>query len=567
MIQKNVHLLTFCAIAILYLMFPIKIHQWESYWYASGLESLYHVNDIHHFFRVNLNENLNFDLFNPNHPLLHLITDFFYRFFPSLRTLIITQFINIAFSLIGLWVSLKISIKIGLNIITTSLFILLLGTTNLYWYYSMSSEVYIAPSAMLICAFYFLLLLEHSIVKNKSHTNALMLIPIFYSLACSFHLLAFPFLLPIIITYYILSKKFPYFNFKLALIYLFSIGIPWAIFVYGFMLINFVKVASWNDYWNSIFVLSSMEGGMKNYSNGNFLQSFSWMIASKVLSFLHSLIRTHNLFTTFYKIVLSLLAIYSVTISIRNRKNIANIILLLWIFSFVILFTFVIKAPFNDYWLLMLFPFIFLIFFTLHQKQIGKTYLVILPLILCQFYFNFWYDIYPKSQASDKEFSLLANYQNLLGKTDHIYFFFNYGNERFFNEFWYENYIKKNKNISLLNDKTLLKLSTKNSGAMPSSFVIVSPYAKPHSSMSSRKKYFNSDLSPYLIEATLNETGSIVFQDFQKRMKQNFKIENFIIGRNESIKYEKKAQYSPLHVDQQNYNYDLLIQVFRIKPE
>ncbi len=559
---NKIHLFTFGLMAMLYLAFPIKIHQWESYWYASGIESLFPAANIHHFFNVKLNTNLTFDIFNPNHPLLHLITYYLTPLFKDSRSLEITQFINLNFSLIGLWTSLQIALLLGFDRMKASLFILFLGTTNLYWYYSMSGEVYIAPTAMLICVLYFIISLEQKLELNISPKKELILIPIAFSLACSFHLLAAPFLLIIILSYWLYSKKYKTFYLNRSLIILFSIGVPWAILIYGFAMITFMNISSWKDYIDSILVLSSMNGSGNTILHENLLRNFIWHISGKTLSLLHALIRTHNIFTIAYKILFFVLGSISIISITKKRESISTFIISLWALIYIFIFTFIIKVPFNDYWLLALFPIIISICLMLKRFERGYLFFLVI-FIFSQLTFNFVFDIFPKSKASLKDFSLLANYNNLVANDEHVYFYFDYSDERFFNEMWYVNYIKKNKKIFLLNDKTFINLKNIPPFKLPSKFLIVSPISDLYHSL----RFNGSTDRSYLRKINRSSIDSLEFQNFQKDISSFYEIQSFIIGKNESIEFEKKAQYSPWHKDQYTTNYNLLIQEFQFKKQ
>jgi hypothetical protein len=551
-IKKNHHYIIFVLISIVYLTFPIKIHQWESYWYAAGLENLYPVSLIHHLFDINIKEHLNFNIFHPNHPLLHLITYGFFKIFPNARALQITQWINILFATLGLFVILKIQDLKKITQKQCSFLLLFLGSTNLYWYYGMSGEVYIAPTAIMISIYYFLLRIEVKLELEEKYFREILAVSILFSLACSFHLIAAPFLIIIILAYFHLKKKYRSFLLGTAFIALFAIGLTFAILVYGVLFIYFTHIKSFHDFFDSLFVLSSIGGSTISYK-GSILNFFGY----KALTFLNSLIRSNNIFTVFYKItfVLSLFLSFVINISKRS-KDLSDLIIFYWLIIYFFIFTVIINVPFNDYWIIVLFPVVFMISQLINHDRKQISFLLVV-LVSFQIFFNFKYDIYPKSKATNSDFSILA--QNEIPKSDLNFFYFNFTDERFFNEFWYFNYIIKNTNTIIGNERDLVSFIEKEASQKTyKSFNIIAPYPdyllspKDFSLLKSGKNHFAISQS------------NIQFLDKLQSEKCNiFQVERNIFYKSEKLGFEKKAQYPFGYKDSDSK--DLLILVLSLK--
>ncbi|MBT4793214.1 MAG: hypothetical protein HON90_16700 [Halobacteriovoraceae bacterium] len=216
--------------------------------------------------------------------------------------------------------------------------------------------------------------------------------------------------------------------------------------------------------------------------------------------------------------------------------------------AFVLVF--VITAPSNDYWMFLLWPMSLLIFNLFEKKIMLKPLIVIICILITfQAYVNFTYDIYPKSQAGPKDLSLLAHLGQELNEIDHYIFVFDGEGERFFNEIWYINYIRKQKSIKLINAQhleTMLDITNENDFLAALGIVkgtrigIVSHHSITsyyHSKLQANNIFI--DDSP-VIGKVLSPRVYALTNKLARSINLNL---TKVLGKNENFIYEKLAQY------------------------
>lgn len=441
-------LISISFISLIYLLFPINIHSWEPYWFAAGLEDLFHVTSIYEYYRGMEFPRLNFDLYHPNHPLLHLISFGVYRALGfmgfTVRTITVIRNINIMMGIL----SLILTYRVGRNLLKSAplaaMLTLLMGFTDIYWYYAMSGEVYIAPYAMTMLSFYLLLRMKERLVKGGSTTHLAVGLGVSFSLALGFHLISAPFGLVMLLS--LLIMKYRYRQFKLAgtVLAAGSIIALSSLLLFVLLPVSFVGINSFSQYREAMTIGTPGSG-----FNPAEIPAF---LLYRINSLLNSLIRTDSPAALFYKgaIALLFLAVPIVTL-VKREHLLLKLPLFCWLGGYFLIITVAIYCEVDDYWLTLIFPFFLLIVMSMAAFIPKRLLYPLLALFIgLNFYLNFTEEIYPKHRAGDSDYALLGSYRERLMRYDNFIFIYNYGNENYLDELWYVNYFLEKPNVALL---------------------------------------------------------------------------------------------------------------------
>lgn len=567
---------TILIIGLVYYIFPIAIHAWEPYWFAAGLEDLFFVSSIYDFYIGMKFPELNFDIYHPNHPLLYLATYIVYKGFSfiglDIRTIIIVQQINLLFGLLGIIVTYKLALYFLKSSLAAGCLTLLLGFTDVCWYYAMSGEVYIAPYALILFCFYLLLVLKERVetgekaektgntAKNKMPQERGLIFPVVlgiglsFSLACSFHLIAAPFLLVIAGAFIYLKKTYRAFPLLKSAVILGAAGFCFVLLFYGILPVLFVGIQSAEHYYEALYIGNTMAPKEIVQPDitaraASFADMMAWLGRVKVNSLFNSLIRTPFLPVKIYKTAVALLLAASLIMSFLKKKSYGEILLLSWFLLFFTAFTVGIKDTADDYWLLLMFPLFTLIVLNM-LSFIPRKILpaLLIPAVLLNFYINFVHDIYPKHRAERTDYCLLAGYEEKLKNYDSVIFIYDYGDENYFDEIWYVNYMLKKKNVFICPPGFDFL-----SGQDGASFLMELPGEK----------------EPVRITSSLAVVSKPDFKqpELQHYLKSlDFKMEEQKIEKREDTKYEKLAGYPYGYKPVLYFDNSIVVQFFDRQP-
>lgn len=528
-IIKNIPIwFAFLFIILIYTIFRIKIHTWESYWFASGLEGLFEVRSIYDMYQGTSSNPVSINIYHPNHPLLHylayIIYKFIHNFYTNIRSLDIIQLINMSFSFVGLYYIYKI-IRLqssSRTIIVLSLF--LFAFCDIFWYYAMSGEVYIAPHSISVIIFYYLLLIYNSAINNSSNTKNIILTGVLLGFAISFHQLYSPLAFIIILYFMYIKIKNKNFRFikNIMTIVLFSTTIVSIFIILGNFSIN--KIHSLNSFINTLFMGSPHK---ITFHGIDYYRSIHIFITSyyKLNSMFNSMIRTSSLLSLFYKISIVLLFSFSIIyLALKNLiKSTFPVLCMIWLLVFFIFIGVYTTDKADDYWMPVIFPFLMIILFAIINNSSKILSILLSIIIVVSLYINFFEDIYPKSQAKLTDFALSAQEGNSIIHYDSFLFVLNLENENIYDELWYVNYVLKKKNVLLksppLEYDIIDKIYYENAlrqlkrGQIPKAFMIIA--------------------SPEYAKGPLKEC--LLFNNIDFTEKH--------INKKESTKYEKLAGY------------------------
>lgn len=424
-------LLLLLLIGSIYTGFRIKVHSWESYAYAASAEGFYSLPYEHSTHNSAIAEMPDFNHYHPNHPLLYLMVYLIYNLlsphFSGISALAIVQALNIIMSLAALalsyWIALKLSGSTPFSLLTTAI----LAFTNVYWYQSLSGEVYIG--AFLFMALSFALLL------GKWGYPGATLGALSYGLAAGFHILAVPFYL--VALFLICSDKLCSPRRRLSRAGLFTgVSLLMGFLLYILPFITLMPVGSVKNYFQTMTLYSSVLGSYRTL-----LYRQGWATVMEVLKLFREgaeyamnalLSLPHPAWA--YLMLLAILLLIALYLLGREKRPLQSA-LLLWAglyFAVIIM----IVPDVNDYWCLMVFP--LTLFSALSLKGLLKRR-YLLPLLgavaATLFTRHFVTDIYPKATLREERFYAIDRFKEELKGYDELFFIIDAG-DLVIPEFW-----------------------------------------------------------------------------------------------------------------------------------
>lgn len=440
-------------IALIYALFRIKVHTWESYSFATSAQGLFSLVQEHSLHNRHAYLFPDFSHYHPNHPLSHLLVYSFYKislfFSLPISPLYIAQWTNIIFGILSLAACFKLLRKLNISYATSTLIIAIYGFTDLHWYQSQSGEVYILSFFFLICSFlYFSSYLEKSVSKIRRNLY-LLLSAFFYSLSVGFHIIAF-----FSCFVYLLLFIFNYNNTKdrSSIIDLFKfilISMTIGIVIYILPFVTVLKVDSLKTYYNLITLYSDIFGigiGM-SFRNGHVVSFFIHELLTGITYFMKSILIADFWTSTIRYSLFAIVTILGI-ISLFKKQILSTLMLLIWTYTYFIVIIFIIGiSDVNDYWLFVLFPFIAFLIIQL-ETFFSSRYLHLIGIVVCFLIFtiNFSTDIYPKSSIKTKDYYFSSIVENELVKKMNFVFMLGLG-DKVFPELWYLSNIVHNPNV------------------------------------------------------------------------------------------------------------------------
>jgi len=431
-------LLTLGIIFFIYNIFSIKVHTWESYYYSGSINHFIPVKDMA---PPGQNLPIPYDdlicIYYTQHPALYfLVYLIHYTLFNEINPVHITQYLNILFGVFGLFGIYLILKKIFNNTLIACQGVFLMAWVDVYWYQSLSGEVYIAAFSFLSISMYFLLKSGND--NERSHSFFFMCI--FYGIAVCFHFYALFFGLVITVDIVNNSNKFSLFFKKFFVFLVISALFFLAAYVVPYFLLT--SISTFKELITLLFIHSKIWG---IWQIPDYLMPIE-ILYSIGIGFKHIL---YAIFSGNNNYSITLRFIFGITIVIqlmnyfiKASKNRVSNLCLLWFFTYFITLTCFIHVPsVNDNWCLCIFPLILFFFyrckFHLRDRK-GKTILWII--IVNLFFINGTADIFPKTKVSEKEYFIAKDKDKFFSEYSKILFM---GNHNIFIQAWYVFYKNK----------------------------------------------------------------------------------------------------------------------------
>lgn len=386
----------------IYLIFPLRIHTWESYLYSDLIDNFQDLRDVFIFQNASLEGHLkNFpsiNIFHPNHPLPHLIVKILSNFEGLLfsSSLKISQVINSFAGSIGVLYFYKILKDSSFKNVDALLASLIFAFSHLYWYQSLSGEVYSLSIAFSLIVFFKAQRINNLIFSKFSLTSLALIT----GLAFVSHMLALIYLPVFFYMTYDNGQTFINNIFKRNRPLLLSILFFSTIFYiaphlstagihnlsdFFYVIGAYAKIfGTWNEQAESIHFLTKILTSIKHLSR-TFLANVN--VPQALVNYL----------------ILLLTTIFSLRALFNKGKVKTTFACSIVIVLYYLIITFVIHLPeVNDYWIFIL-PFLFLLIFIQIRNFIYLR--VVLVIVLLSFFTtNFINVIYPQSNLQDRNY-------------------------------------------------------------------------------------------------------------------------------------------------------------------
>ena len=579
----------FCTIlfvAVIYLMFPIKIHAWEPYWYASGIENLFNITSIYNVFFDAWHPELNFNIYHPNHPLLHFTSYWVYELFQyfnlDTRAILIIQYINLTFGIVSIALTYRIAFYITRKDLIACLLTLLFAFNDLCWYYAFSGEVYIAPYTFMLGTYYVLLLAERNLKNKRNVRNLIISASLLFNAALAFHLISVPFGLVVFYMLFQFSKKYENFSFFSNAFIVCTISFFSLSFFYIVMPLLFTNVNSFSAYLEALQIANPASPTYVHipWDKPTFIENIVNIfmhVIYKINALFNAVIRTNKVIVIVYKIVMAIIffwGIFEVFFKVFSRmimgmKSIWGVFLpfrkmvnryvigeneeelylnsfIVWFlaFFFPIFYQFDFEA--DDYWITAVPSFLLIIFLKARSLVSEKClYISLVMMIILNFYINFTDDIYPKHTARETDFCLLAAHADEIRKYDDFLFVYSFDDENYFDEVWYVNYFLKKRNVGL----TVSEQSNR----------YVSRIMNPEKQLSGLHKNIK-EMNHLVIISRPDDRQRKLISYLEKNGLT--RINEKEIRKKEDRRYEKLAGYPLGYIPDTHFYNDLLIQIY-----
>lgn len=401
--------LTIIIIAIIFFTFRIKIHTWESYMYAGALKGEIDVNyqfSLHNEEAQRLPE---INIYNPNHPLLHLLTYLLYSFLGGLglrvSPLALTQLANLSGAVLTLLVLYRLTFRLWGDRLTSTLTVVVTAFTALFWYQANSGEVYIYPLLFILLSFKSLVRLE----QGGSFYGELVKASLFAGLALAFHLLAALYLPASLCFLFLLQRREQKFALLKSLSLMTAGGVVSYFIFYLLPYLTIYRTGSAQLYFRLISLYSAIFGLWtgKAPAGGAGLLKILFNLKLGAEHLVRSLANCS--FIIIYPVIAALLLLL-VRAALRKRGAIYARTFLFWLLLYFLLITIPLNLPdVNDYWLFLLVPLLLPVIGELREvvpHHLLKGILLVLGVTL--FIYNGANDIFPKSLVKDKDYFVLS---------------------------------------------------------------------------------------------------------------------------------------------------------------
>ena len=433
--KNSLPIILVILISVFYVPFKIQVHTWESYYYAGSLDSFIPPEDMKPAAcDLPIPYSSLLCLYYTQHPLLHYAI-FFLRDYlnGSMSSIQIVQYANLVFAILAYFIFYYLALHISQNRLNAFLLTLCLSWTDVYWYQSMSGEVYMAPFLFILLSFYCLTKWydTQSIQSIGLIGSALSL-----GIAVSFHLLSSLFYIVPCYMIWHARKKNPSANYFLHLTIFISTGSVFVFLVYGLPYIFWIPMSSFTVYLK-LLCLHTQNWGF-------------WQLPAPYLPFelIHAIILglKHFVYAIIFGVgwmpcigrcFVLICSIGAIVIYFRDPFHSAiETALLLWIFVMFLVITVIINVPHvNDYWSFIAFSGVLFCFLQL-RKICRPLILKWILIIGCCFLapINFMQDIYPKSNIKQSDFFIISSQDDLMQSYHSTLFV---GNSWLLIEAWY----------------------------------------------------------------------------------------------------------------------------------
>jgi hypothetical protein len=417
-----------------YFGFRINVHTWESYYYTGCLDNFIQARDMR---PPTMNLELPYEklicLHYTQHPILYYSTYLICKSFFSLKDgIIIVQLLNIFSGIIACLICYHVCLLMSRSRILSICLMLLIAFSDIYWYQSLSGEVYIQPFLFLVLSYYFLV---KSTSNKQSGNKQIVIASICAGSAMSFHM--FSALFYIVILYYLIETNRN--NSRIHLSYMTGISafimLIFFCFTYVVPYVIIFQFNSISDWFHLVF-LHNHNWGIWHVPVKFIFFEVIWSFFVGIRHLLHSFVSGFHIISILFRILI--LIIFSQTlwyfISRDINKKIEIKALLIWI---LIYFTFItINVPMvNDYWCFITFPMAMFIVINLKQQMRFNTLFYFLVLTICFIItMNFINDIYPKNKIQQEEYFVIAQAEKSIESASHIVMI---GNNNLLSETWY----------------------------------------------------------------------------------------------------------------------------------
>lgn len=404
----------------IYFYFTINVHMHESYVYAGSLEGFFDITHGHLGVSPWLKEYNPFGIYHPNHPLLHLLAFLVKKGFAlvnlQLTALELVTAINTLTGFFGGLFFYRILMLFTKDKIFATLMSLVLLFSDMYWFLSKSGEAYVSGQCFNILSTYYVFkYLREQKVKYIFYQAISLAISI------SFHSLFVFMLIPQLFLFYSLhkiekTKKF----LQISSIVFFTI-LFFGIIFYILPLYYHVGAKSLGE-MIKIFLMYGEEMGVWTQEINDTWQFFSQIIVipffSGILHFSYGLLDGVSTVSLFLRAVLIIL-IFWVLVKSFKVKKLENQYMIIWFMQYFLFTCYILFLPYDmTYWIFLLPPFIFMLFYQLKDSKINR-YLPRL-LVLIFFFNNFAFDIYPKYRVEKEDYFQVKQIGKEIGDVENL---------------------------------------------------------------------------------------------------------------------------------------------------
>ena len=441
--HKNVLLpfFTFVIICCVYISFCINVHTWESYFYAGSIDNFIPVSDMAPPGQdLSIPYNDLICIYYTQHPLLYFGVYFVHMVFPDINPLNIAQTFNMILGIIGFWGVYLILQKLFNDIILSCLGVLLISFIDVYWYQSLSGEVYIGAFSFLSLSFYSLLNVNYS--DQHKISKEFLNMSLFYGIAVWFHLYGSIF--GLIVAFDILKNNA---LLRTRLFYLMIFCIISAIFfitAYVLPYLIFTSVNTFSTLSTLLFIHSTI-WGIWQIPDHLMPVEIIFSIFTGFKHNLYAIISGNELSVNIIRTFIGIwVGIHFIRYLITPQKNRILNLCLLWFSSYFLVLTTLIHVPnVNDNWCLSLFSLVLFILYSYRSFLIsskGKLLIGFLALMLLMI--NGTNDVFPKNCVPNKSFFVADGLKEKISSYESILFM---GNHNILSQAWNIFYMGKMK--------------------------------------------------------------------------------------------------------------------------
>jgi hypothetical protein len=428
----------FVMISWIYFSYGIHVHTWESYFYAGSIDNFIPVSDMAPpGLKLSLPYNDLICIYYTQHPLLYVGVYWIHKRLPHINPLNIVQTINLMLGMIGLWGVYLILKKLFDTIIACE-GLLLISFLDVYWYQTLSGEVYIGAFSFLSLSFYCLI----NVINCNDQPKKFVHMCICFGIAVWFHLYASIFGLIILFDILKWHKPLP-----LRLRYLLVFGmLSFIFFISAYVLPYFLltSICSLYELSQLLFIHSNI-WGIWQIPDHLMPVEIIYSLFTGYRHMLHAIISGNGLVSHVFRLFIgACIGIFVMRYLIKRNKNRILNICLLCFGSYFLMLTILIHVPqVNDNWCLCLFSLILFIMYGYQSFLIThKGKLLMGVMIIVVFLINGTNDIFPKNRLINHHFFLAEGVNDQIAQYEKIVFM---GNHNILSQAWHIFYQNDNK--------------------------------------------------------------------------------------------------------------------------